>query len=1297
MDRDRSLMRDFYCYIHNGAGTFFSFVEGKLEADNEVDKLPLELNPSNLRDMVLSFGTNKNYFSGVRSLLVNWNMIGDGADIIRTMKYNGAGYAESMYLLIERWHPDDDTYYTYYEGRFDLAQTKDTIIGYDCPCIDSSVWGVLSQNDDVKYSIDCTSKAKNAVPILFDGITLKSKYTYQPVSAVFKVVTAPISPATIFDMVLVNTDGDSSGVITQSQHYQNTNTAVEGNFIYKTVKPNTIHLYGDFNYQFTKSKGGSVTFQLIARCSLSQLLILAQVTFVSTNQYTHHTIHFDVNIPLQSGEEVVLQILPTYAENGEDDFVFIPDVTNIYIDSLTKADASIVYGRYAVDVLGELVSRGTNGLYKVVSSYYSTNKNKVITCGNALRNAPNATIQTSFKDWFKAYDIEDWIAFRIVNNQMLVEPVPVIYDDKTNLFDVGEVKEVEIEDAYDYLCNEIELNMNRQDYRHTSGRLEFNSLNTFFIYQYNVKNKISLISPYRKDCYGMEFIRLDYQQQSTEDNSGDTNVFIVDVSSQTGTGVKGEFNYENIEINNQPLAPIIYYPLNNDIILNRKPVVRGACQPNKLVNIYVDGILDGSVTSGATPDGLFTYDIKRELSPFEQDINDGVHRIEATFTDLTGSPTARTVSIVDGVQQTAFENVHSGDNLYDNKPLLRGFLETGVTVNLLIDGALASAITGDGNGRWSYRTGVMSNGSHILAIGVVNIGITVNSFVALPLITSFQSGFELVNNLPLIEGVAIPGTVVKLYLDYYSPVSIGTATADASGNWSIQLVPMFKQDGFTVLTPIPNGNHIISTSLIIDSVPITIKGFLLNRPAYSSMTNVIDNSVFNTELTPMHNLKNRMRYWKSIFVQQPNTVIKFETGDKNIGFATILNGVTTKENDDVRLSDYSALPLFLPYILNCTVETPYYFADVIDQFNNGGLVKLTFKGFDIWCLPIGKMTVQDVTRNVQKWNLLISAKTPLSTLLKLSTSTVNIDIMGNSIYRSDYNTLHMVKYDVRVAVPEIHDDWFENRNDRWTNNPKYVQKIRILDGLVDQIIVEFSSTKVFQLRAYDSCGVYKASYTYTAVSPSPIQAPQVLMETVVDLNALGEGDYYFILFVDYLAAAISELVSLRTEHYGTILIDAGNSRNKTNAVFSNGWRSKVRVEGLIEKWIGSLETVINEDEIANFDNLRGVLSKKRTVLFGDGKGIPDWLYLKICNAIILDDLYIQGVGYTIAQDASVEPVEKIPGYPMYYYSVNFNLRENTNGFNFTQFSPYDRNITNAILADDTTYIDADNQKPLLSN
>lgn len=1275
-------LHEFYSFIHNAANMYYRVsydAMGNAIISKSSSQYPVT-NPANIKNMQVSFGTNKTYFSGVRAVTLVWQLIEDAADIVREVKYKGLGYADELYILIIRYDTILGYYRKYYEGRFDLKEAKDdTYKGYNCPCVDTSIWGILSQNDTVQYPIDCTSQNPVAIPILFDGITLQARYTFQPVGTEYVI---PAVGSTVYTryftvpLVLVNTDGDSSGFISQpetlaiSDGTGNTyKTFLTNNptvFFIKTVKDSQVHILGDYIFDFFVTAGITVmqiNFSLASNLGAS---IPIYSILVNSQNHAHnvkYTLHIDAIIDMLAGESFALIADPSGANVLN--WHFLPDVANILVTLKSKADASIVYGLRPLDLGQSIVTRATFGKYTLNSNFLSINNKKVVTCGNALRQAPNAYIKSSFQEWFKTYDIEYWLAFRIIQNQLWVEPVPTIYDDTTNLFIIGEVTEVEILDAKEYFINEIEIGSPKQDYRHSSGRLEFNGTNKFSIKQFNIKSKLSLISPYRKDGFGMEFFRLDYQQQSTQDNSGDDSDFLVEITDEKATtGVSVE-NFVSLEVNNTPLAPIIYYPFNNDTINNDKPIIRGVCEPLTLINVYVDGSLDGNVTSDAN--GNFVYDIQTSLTPFIQDVQTGAHTIDLTFTDLTGTLSTITVIISTNISQPIFEYPVNGQSIYNNKPLIKGFIQTGIVGTIKLDGITIGTVTGDGNCRWTLQSQVISNGAHSLDINGNTANINVNSFVDTPLITSFPDGFPIVNNLPLVEGVAIAGTKVNLYLDYYQDVALGTDFADVNGNWSIQIIPLFKQDGFTVLTPIPNGNHILSTDLEIKSAFINISGYKLNRPAYSSIDGVIDNTVFNTTMTPWHNLLARMIFWKSIFYQQPDTIINFETGDKNQAFSTTLDGVTIKENNNLQINKYSDKALFLPYIINAKVKTPFYFTDTIDNFSAGGLVQASLQGLPIYFLPIGEMTVEDVTNDVQKWSLLISAKTPLLTLLKLSSPGIIINVMKNAIFVTDYNTLHWVKYDftpdVKYNQAELYEDWFSNRNNRWQNNPDYIQKVQRSDGIREQIVTNGVSGTIL-IDIYD-CETIKviAQVDYEVVSPIPIPAPDVVQEALFDLG-LPDGEYFCVMYVSGVPVAISERWSLADEWEDTILIQSTNSKNKPGVIFSTGFTCVQRVEGLVEKLQSNFETIVNEDEVGDFDLLHSVVSRKRNILFGDGRGLPDYRYLKVAASLVLDNMKIQGVDYTISKDSKIEPAEHIDGNPMYYYNVEVTLKENNAGTTF---------------------------------
>ena len=109
------------------------------------------------------------------------------------------------------------------------------------------------------------------------------------------------------------------------------------------------------------------------------------------------------------------------------------------------------------------------------------------------------------------------------------------------------------------------------------------------------------------------------------------------------------------------------------------------------------------------------------------------------------------------------------------------------------------------------------------------------------------------------------------------------------------------------MAPLKNGVNIISTSLTNNVVPVGITGFKLDRPSYSQILGVPDNTVFNTKYSPKRMMQ--AHYPKIASMQVPLT---FQKADKNGNLSTTLNGITVKNNCSAAvqmLDPYQAWPL----------------------------------------------------------------------------------------------------------------------------------------------------------------------------------------------------------------------------------------------------------------------------------------------------------------------------------------------------------------------------------------------------
>lgn len=1270
--------RKIYFFISNANGEYYVAnytATGVPVINKSGNPMPLKYNPANLKGLRIEMATNKKYNSLNRNVTYPFQFIKDGADILRSLDYAMSGVYTVAYITMIEYNPERGVYELYYNGKIDFSKKKDLPLkGYTVNCVSAGAWGIISQRDDIEFQIPCNATNPKAIRVLFDGITLIANITYQPVAFVLPEEVA--SHYMVVPIIVASVDGDSSGIITEDMG----STVIKGDpadnnpllhmqrnpfdYILRVQYPTTITIKGTFSYAVNGNFGNGfgLTWYFFRSTDTEtdpnnlpadrKLFIDNYADGTPSGIYTRS---FNINqtFNLASGESIML----CYTSMNFaifSDYTLTPIVSNIVITANTQTQPTTAFALRPLDLLQALVSKATNGLFTINSDYYTANNKVVLTSGDALRQSPNAYIKSTIADWFKSFDCQDYIALKIPNEEVWVEKWDEVYNQDNEILDVGEISDIELEADVERLIAAIEVGSPIQDYRHSSGKLEFNTTNKFSLDAKFTKNVLNLISVYRTDGYGIEFIRLDYQGGSTKDNKGDNSVFMVAITDEVDSATTLVSNFEVIQMNAAPLAPIITSPLDNDTISFPSPIVRGKAPSGTTVKIYVDGVLDGTVVAGAG--NRWSYQILATLAPYEISgltvVNDGVHTISATYTDMSGTIENITVNIIDVPSVTQVSYPSNLDVIWNNKPLIKGIAQEGTVVTVQIDGVVIGVVTADSSCKWSIQANVITNGTHILDVNGSTSNFTVDAFTSVPIITSFD-GFVQIENEPLIEGVGIPGVSVNLYLDYYSDVPIGTAIIDSDGRWSIQTVPTLKSDGVTVLVPIPNGEHTISTSLDIENATVSTVGYKLNRPAYSSITGVTDDTVFNTTLSPKRMLLSRASLFASLAVQNKTSKITFESGDKNQSLSTTLFGVTVKENANINISSLEQ-HAFLPIIANFRTVVPSTFNAIFNAFNTGGVVRASFTGIELFFLPIGNMSVDDVTNKAQNWKLLISNRTSLTTLLNLSRGGLSLNIMKNSIYISDYNTLHFVKYNFSQSVKynslELYDDWYNNRNDRWIENPTYIQKLQRSDKLIQQIINNGVSGIVLEMyRCSDALLI--DTFPFTSVAPAPIPAPDIVQEVEIDLTDYDEDQYFFVISVAGVSKAISERIETKDRWDKTILLECSQSYNLPGAMFSTGFQSILRVEGLVQKWSPVISVDTNKDEIGDNQMLHSVPSRQRTILIGDGFGLPDYLYLKASQFVQLNEVAIEGVDYVISEDSKMEENDRVAGHPAYHYSL----------------------------------------------
>src|SRR6185437_12798669 len=307
-----------------------------------------------------------------------------------------------------------------------------------------------------------------------------------------------------------------------------------------------------------------------------------------------------------------------------------------------------------------------------------------------------------------------------------------------------------------------------------NGRYEFNCVHNYTFPISTVLNKLDLVSPYRADSFGMEFIRTDYPDLTTTDDKGDHDVFVVMVSDVIGQTQGDVDNTIPVEIiTNILAAPVIKTPYSNTLVYSQYPTITGVCQPNLLVTIFADGFVDGTVRADAS--GNWSYQLVEALRPVSLIFN-GNHSITANArTDSSNisdfSPAV--MLTVNPALSASFvmTSPTNGDAIYNNLPLITGTAPQGSVVSILLDGVQIGRVVANSSSLWSFQTTApIPDGNHTFAATSPGLpdapvaALVVNKNVTTPLITNILYNQTLYTNLPLIQGVAIPGTTVSIYI-----------------------------------------------------------------------------------------------------------------------------------------------------------------------------------------------------------------------------------------------------------------------------------------------------------------------------------------------------------------------------------------------------------------------------------------------------------------------------------------------------------------------------------------------------
>jgi hypothetical protein len=509
---------------------------------------PLEFTPDGWTKIQIQNQRNQTYFAIDRSFTVPLDYVKDGGQIIKHIYYNYGVEAKVYMAVCEQRLYFDATHYGFYytllyKGEIDLAQFKHDGTKVTVNIMEGALVKLIKAYENTKYEIPVN--ILDAINIRMDGVELKQ-------SAKFIIVdstntfngnhSVPLSfigdeskNLNIKGVERVQLGGNNSGD-------QNNKLVQEQLWFYKASSDMPVSVNWDFNITTTLAPGISpnpvVQLFLVVRNLRTNGSTVKATTLQQFNSpaNVYRKNHFSGQATItdiEPGTSLYLMIgINIIGEAGDRVVSFYYDTQEPFEFNITDASyihpATTIKALRPLYVFQQLISKISNGQYTAQSTFLQSIQDVVVTCGDAIRSIDGAVIKTTLRDFFTSFNSDFGIGMGMMGSTLRLEQKSfwVQYSD---IIDLGEVSKMKVSPATDLLINNIKIGTPNQDYDDVNGKQEFNTTHEYSAPITRVAKELNLVSVYRKDCYGIEFTRLNLDGKTTTDSDSDNDVFMIHI------------------------------------------------------------------------------------------------------------------------------------------------------------------------------------------------------------------------------------------------------------------------------------------------------------------------------------------------------------------------------------------------------------------------------------------------------------------------------------------------------------------------------------------------------------------------------------------------------------------------------------------------------------------------------------------------------------------------------------------------------------------------------------------------
>ncbi|EBQ9427331.1 Ig-like domain repeat protein [Salmonella enterica subsp. enterica serovar Potsdam] len=445
-----------------------------------------------------------------------------------------------------------------------------------------------------------------------------------------------------------------------------------------------------------------------------------------------------------------------------------------------------------------------------------------------------------------------------------------------------------------------------------------------------------------------------------------SNAFVVVSEDKAGNSQQKDILIEHdtqIEISDISLSRDTNSGDKYDLITNNKsPVLVAMTDPGATVQVYINGVLQGTVEASSS--GNISYTMPANSA-------DGEYQVQFVATDTAGNRVESAITTVTIDSQIAVFDIDEDSlpALSNNRALsVSGVGEAGSQVSIFVDGKLVNVVMVEADGTWRAPILLQDDGKFNIHFSITDVAgntevskdysVDVDSstdFPTLNLEDASNSGSldDLItsHNKPVLVGTAEAGATIHIYVD---EKIVANVLVLEDGTWSYQFDNALKDGEYSirVVAEDPAGNTAESPRLL---VTIDTSTFIDNPVMIAGSDNgIFSNDSITSQTRPAFSIFGEMNQSVQIFIDgvlvdtitvtDRNQVYRPESplGD---GSHSIYYVITDKAGNTATSKT-----------LNFTIDTLNTTPVAIDSIGGQTLTEMT--GSD------GKIYITDTTRNL---------------------------------------------------------------------------------------------------------------------------------------------------------------------------------------------------------------------------------------------------------------------------------------------------------------------------------------------